>query len=492
MNRLFMAMSALLFLAACNTVEKDVNIPEKGDTDKKEIILTATSLSDTKTVLDNNYTSVLWKPADEIKVFSAGEDSKFTSLNTEESNIAQFRGTISVITGVSEGVGYDTNIYGLYPYDADATLSNGVITTTLPSTQTAVADSFDDDLFITIGKSETLSMGFFNVCSGLRFSFSEGGFTSVILCSNNGEALAGTFSVGFDNNGKPAIQSVDSPSTNITVNAPSGGFMANTWYYVICLPGTISGGITLLASTESAAGKYTLNSSLTFTRGLFKQVANLDSRLIPTPLPEIVDMGLSVKWASRNIGADSPTDFGDYYAWGETETYYSSMNPLVWREGKESGYDYASYKWCEGTARSLTKYNSNSSYGYVDNKKILDIYDDVAHVKLGGKWRMPTREEWKELIDNCTQTCATQNGVIGTLLTSDSNGNSIFLPNAGYWNKLSYTCVNQYYYWSSKQYSSDVAWCCSFWNEKGESTAIPYNKYYYRHSGLPVRPVYAE
>ncbi len=352
-------MSALLCLAACNTVEKDVEIPEKDDTGKVEVIITASTDTDTKTVLDDNYTTVLWKPSDEIKVFSAGEDSKFTSLNTTTSSIAQFRGMISVITGISEGVGYDNNIYGLYPYNDDATISNGVITTTLPNTQTAVADSFDDDLFITIGKSETLSMGFYNVCSGLRFSFSEGGYTSVTLSSNNGEALAGTFSVGFDNSGKPVIQSVSSPSTSITVNAPTGGFVANTWYYIICLPGTFDGGITLSATTENDSGTYTINSSLTFSRGLFKQVSGLDGRLIKQPNNEI--------WYTSVSGAVSyPTRTDN---WGKTiisNTYENGKGVITFSGPIELIPENAFYMNSSsgGTLKSLSMPNSVTEIGY--------------------------------------------------------------------------------------------------------------------------------
>ena len=175
-------------------------------------------------------------------------------------------------------------------------------------------------------------------------------------------------------------------------------------------------------------------------------------------------------WAQSNLSTSgfcaNPEDYGDYYAWGETEPYYteghsqdspcsswrSRTNPLI------PGYNSASYKWCNESCTTLTKYNTNSSYGTVDNKTVLDSEDDVAHVKLGGKWRMPTDEEWTALGTQCTWTWTTQNGIYGRLVTS-SNGNSIFLPAAGYrsdtrlfdagslggyWSSSIYT-VNPYY-----------------------------------------------
>ena len=111
-----------------------------------------------------------------------------------------------------------------------------------------------------------------------------------------------------------------------------------------------------------------------------------------------VDLGLSVKWANLNLGATEPWEAGDYYAWGETEPYYTYLDPLVWKDGKEAGYDWPSYMWCNGAKESLNKYNTDRSLGNVDNKTVLDLSDDAAHVLLGGKWRMPTKDEWNELI----------------------------------------------------------------------------------------------
>ena len=130
-----------------------------------------------------------------------------------------------------------------------------------------------------------------------------------------------------------------------------------------------------------------------------------------------VDLGLSVKWATCNVGASSPEEYGEYYAWGETET--------------KSTYDWSTYKWCNGYENTLTKYNDDSYYGTVDNKTVLDPEDDVAHVKWGGSWRMPHDAEMTELYENCTWTWTTQGGKNGYKVTSKKNGNSVFLPAAG-------------------------------------------------------------
>lgn len=145
---------------------------------------------------------------------------------------------------------------------------------------------------------------------------------------------------------------------------------------------------------------------------------------------EYVDLGLSVKWATCNIGANSSEEAGDYFAWGEVEP--------------KEYYDWSTYKYCDGTLNTLTKYCNNSSYGkdgFTDNKTVLDLEDDAAHVNWGGSWRMPSNEEWLELRDYCTIEFITINEMKGIRFTSKIEGytdRSIFLPAAGYMNKDSH------------------------------------------------------
>ena len=141
---------------------------------------------------------------------------------------------------------------------------------------------------------------------------------------------------------------------------------------------------------------------------------------------DYVDLGLpsGTLWATCNIGATSPEDYGDYFAWGETAGY---------NDGK-TDFNWSTYKWCEGSSSTMTKYCNNSSYGYngfTDNKTELDLEDDAAYVNWGPAWRMPSDEQFRELKKYTTTEWTTQNGVYGRLITSRSNGNSIFLPAAG-------------------------------------------------------------
>lgn len=194
--------------------------------------------------------------------------------------------------------------------------------------------------------------------------------------------------------------------------------------------------------------------------------------------PSAVDLGLSVKWASFNIGASAPEEYGDYFAWGETET--------------KSNYSWSTYKWANGAYNKLTKYcpTDKTDYwdgtGSPDGKTVLDPEDDVAHVKLGGKWRMPTDAEWTELRNNCTWTNTTQNGVDGKKVTSKKNGNSIFLPVAGGWDGTNHgNTGDRGYYWSSSCDAGypNYAWYGYLYSGSFYTTCI------YRYSGLSVRAV---
>ena len=186
---------------------------------------------------------------------------------------------------------------------------------------------------------------------------------------------------------------------------------------------------------------------------------------------QAVDLGLSVKWASCNVGANRPEEYGDYFAWGEVKS--------------KSVYDWSTYKYCNGSSSTLTKYNTNTRDGRVDNKTTLDAQDDVATVNWGGAWRMPTKAEQNELRTKCKWEWTTLNGVNGYKVIGP-NGNSIFLPAAGLIREGALRSAGSYgNYWSSSL-----------------STVSPnfaYNVYFnsgsvdwgdgYRYFGRSVRPV---
>ncbi|MBO7636504.1 MAG: hypothetical protein J6S89_07990 [Paludibacteraceae bacterium] len=149
-----------------------------------------------------------------------------------------------------------------------------------------------------------------------------------------------------------------------------------------------------------------------------------------------VDLGLSVQWATYNVGATRPAEFGYFCAWGELSSREENGNYIEYQESPgvtvqtfEPQWDI--YKWCKGNDKSMTKYCRKEEYGTVDEKSVLEASDDIATVNWGDFWRMPTQEEWEELGKGCKWEW-TENfygtGVAGLLGTSKVNGNKIFLP----------------------------------------------------------------
>ena len=200
-------------------------------------------------------------------------------------------------------------------------------------------------------------------------------------------------------------------------------------------------------------------------------------------LHEYVDLGLpsSTLWATMNIGADKPEDYGDYFAWGETTGY---------KNGK-TNFDWSTYKWCKGSDTTLTKYCNDSSKGYngfTDTLTELEPEDDAAYVNWGSGWRTPSKEQFEELINSSytTTTYTTQNGVYGRKITSKSNGKSLFLPAAGSRNDTSLGNADGYgYYWSRTLSARDPYGAYDL--DVSSSYILPFSSD--RYVGFTVRPV---
>ena len=191
-----------------------------------------------------------------------------------------------------------------------------------------------------------------------------------------------------------------------------------------------------------------------------------------------IDLGLpsGLKWATCNVGASSPSDYGSYFAWGET----SSKSDYSWEtlRYRIRGNSYRNVKF--------SKYNTSSASGTVDSKKILELSDDAARANWGGSWRMPTQNEFQELINHCKWEWTTQGGKKGYKVSSRTNGNSIFLPAAGY---------------CDEGLSNGEGWLGNYWTsslrsvDPGRAVHLEFNSveramdYDSRNRGMPVRPV---
>ena len=194
-----------------------------------------------------------------------------------------------------------------------------------------------------------------------------------------------------------------------------------------------------------------------------------------------VDLGLPSGrlWADRNVGANTPEDYGLYFQWGDTQGYTAEQ---VGSDEGQKYFDWADYKFNpSGDGSTMTKYNST------DGKTVLDIEDDAARANMGGNWRMPTTDEIQELFndDYTTNIWTTLNGVNGRLVTSKPNGNSVFLPAAGY---AAHGSVNNVgsnsFCWSSLLNSVQSAFSLAF-----NSSNISSVNSNYRCYGFSVRAV---
>jgi len=178
-----------------------------------------------------------------------------------------------------------------------------------------------------------------------------------------------------------------------------------TFYMMLPPCNLLSNSLTLTLSTNSSNYNYCLVSKLFKASNLYQLEAS-------PVIGQAVDLGLSVKWASYNVGASAPEEYGDYFAWGETKP--------------KSYYDWDTYfDSVNGSSTNFKKYKNQGG------KTTLDPEDDAATANWGGTWRMPTKTEQDELRTQCNWTWTTQKGVNGIIVSSKINGNSIFLPAAG-------------------------------------------------------------
>ena len=291
--------ATLSLLFSCTMEEQLVPASQTVKTiEEKETIITA-SLEDepdmvTRTSLVTDETSapvaVNWNPGDQIKIFSAGESSLFTSLNTEPSRVAKFKGKVNFITGADDGTEVDY-VWGLYPYREDAVYNEpqpgvsrtAMISTTLPAVQTGKAGTFDDGYAITIGRSVSLSIPFKAVYSLMRFTVSSPDIVSVSFKGNNNEEIAGGFTTYMDDNQTPPVPliSMDSPETEITLSMADGTcFEKDKFYYIVLLPTSFSNGFTFTVTrSDGMVGDFSINADVTLSRNKFSGVGSLDTRV---------------------------------------------------------------------------------------------------------------------------------------------------------------------------------------------------------------------
>ena len=212
-------------------------------------------------------------------------------------------------------------------------------------------------------------------------------------------------------------------ASSITVVVPGNSRDTVKVMFTATTPGEFNGNVTIQNSAPDGS----------------QRVIPIHARAITDDFPphEYVDLGLpsGTLWATMNIGANSPEEYGDYFAWGE-------ITP-------KEDYSWETYKWCDGTSSSMTKYCIDSYNGLIDHKFELEPADDAAYMNWGPSWRIPSREQLRELGQYCTWQITSINGITGHLATGP-NGNTLFFPRAGmYVNGSTNYFAGQFgFYWS--------------------------------------------
>ena len=425
-----MKNSWIYILPACLTIiagcSKEEDTVEVNTVETMDLVITAyqETSPETRTELVD-WSHIYWCPADEISVFSAGQSAKFTSLNSVRASSTRFAGSIAVSNQSSDYV------WALYPYDANAVFSNNTITTTLPYVQQAVAETFADDLLITVGRSQSpfvldgtvdsiigstgtevstllldddsnvtdvatsygngipvsfnlenarkLEMQFMHVCSGLRFTLTKPGIESVTLTANGGETIAGTFTFGLDSNDQPVVQSVSDPHSSITLTPPEGEtFQTGKWYYFVTLPVTFSQGVTLTVTTDTMEGSREINSAFSLKRGAFSRATNMDQNI------ELEEINVEVQVAD-------PTTWVAVDELGRS--VLSDQNPSA-RENR----DVLMFYWTWHESRQVATYNNSGQLvggtfngsgvpGITDNSVVLSLAPGAANDYFHPYWK---------------------------------------------------------------------------------------------------------
>ena len=272
-TRLIFIAVAILAGSACTKEAANKDLAER------QIVLTAWNEgagSTRSTVIDGG-AKVHWEPGDKSGVFYGGIGSCFTTTCTEPATVSDFYGTMTGIGGINEGEESGDFLWGLYPYRTDATSDGNSVTTTLPAIQQSREGSFAQNTFITLARSSSFGLAFYNVCGGIRFSLTQTGIRRVVLEGLNGEDLAGTVKLVWEN-GVPAVGEITDGARSVSLKAPEGeSFKTGIWYYLVSLPATLPDGFKLTLYKDDSIASVQYGKAFSIKRGIFSSVAGLDS-----------------------------------------------------------------------------------------------------------------------------------------------------------------------------------------------------------------------
>ncbi len=507
-NKLLIFAAVALAFAACSQIEnpEESNVPVN-------LSYSTVSAIETKAAqnLNNDY-------------FASGESVTVRISNTgagEWTNYTFTTGAAGVMNAPDPAPYYpagsqNIDIAAYYPASAGTSFS-------VAADQTSDADYKDSDLMFALVEDQAkqdaaVNLAFSHKMAKLNVNITAGSGVSSISSVNIlnvkptvsfnqatgevGEATGSATSIAMSNNGAAVIpaQTISGGLLSIVTDKGTATYSVSDKVFEAGKLYTINITVNLRAvGTTTAITGWTSEGTVTVT-----PVSRIPGSI------EAVDLGLSVKWANMNVGAEAETDYGTYFAWGETLGYTvigsSFYDPA---EGNvKTSFERGNYSLInDGDSPKLIKYNFKESQGYVDNRETLDVTDDAACANWGGSWRMPTKAECEELINTFSDTenytwtfCdgsttqykgSTVKGIIVQSKKAGSAGNCIFLPFAGNRQNDAFYGMAAASFWSSTVLSgsestshpySANAFCCA-------SNDNPYILYMNRYYGLPVRAV---
>ena len=489
------ALALALGLTSCQNELAELT-PSGGE--RITLSVTQDDAAGTRTYL-NDDKKVVWSTGAALSLFDTKNFNQVFELTKGAGNTTgEFGGTVSADSR--------KEYYAVYPYSEGYTISSGTVTgVTLPAEQTAVANGFDKSAAIMTGyTTDAKNLAFKQLCAFVQIT-TESATKKIVFKTNGTESLAGTLSVAIAADGI-GTATVTSGGTGTVTLVPAGNeeSIAAGTYLIAVLPGTLEQGFTMECVGTDGSGltrSYNGSTSVLSRAAVINMgTASVANGWTPTINGHgYVDLGIrmdgkKILFATCNVGADSPEEYGDYFAWGATEPLYkgytmdgTSVNVTEWKDGKSDGYSQANAPYYSSGTYSDAIYTKYTTKG-----DVLAAEDDAASVQWGADWRMPTTEELKALYDNTTNVWTgnyNNTGIKGRIFTGkgDYANSSLFLPAAGGFDGTS--CRGDGSgggYWSSTLYDSTYGRYLDF----GSGNVSPqYSNY--RYGGYSVRPVRA-
>ncbi len=454
----------MMMLVSCNK--------DKDNKDQAVFHATIESRTQDRTYLDpvDGQGQIKWKAGDQIRIYNGnGESAVFTLQSGAHTSTGAF----------TSANAFDTlpPFTAVYPHTATMNAADMVVFE-VPAVQNLTeTGTFANGANPMLAYGTDDNLYFKNLCGGLGVRlYGDAHVSSITVMGIEGEKLNGQFEVDGEDTELEAYPCGEGGNNLVTLTCDVTLTDEVSDFYAVLPVGVLYHGVIVeIYDGETMVGQIPFPEShdAQVVRNTIKSFRPVEV------IAPYVNLGLpsGLLWATCNVGADNPEDYGDYFAWGETQP--------------KDVYDWDTYQYSHNYSwdnPNLTKYCNDSYYGYngfTDDLTTLLPEDDAATANWGSDWRMPTKEEFQELYNNTTVTWTQQNGVNGRLFTAN-NGNSIFLPAAGYrYNSSLNYAGSGGYYWSSSLSTDDPSSAWYFYFYWGNY----FVSYGDRSCGQSVRPV---